>query len=127
MSTGIEAELRAALTERAHDVPAHVEERLRGIDYRPRSQALDPRVALATGAGLAATGGASSRLSGWAPEPPRRLPAGQPRRPNRQPSRRQAHRNAAPRSSLGRGGRRPASQRRAGSRFSPTRVGHSRP
>ncbi len=57
MSTGIEAELRAALTERAHDVPARVEERLRGIDYRPRSRALDPRVALATGAGLAATGG----------------------------------------------------------------------
>ena len=58
MSKGIEDELRAALTERAHDVPAHVEERLRGIDYRPRSRALDPRVALATGAGLAATGGA---------------------------------------------------------------------
>jgi hypothetical protein len=83
MSKGIEAELRAALTERAHDVPAHVEERLRGIDYRPRSRALDPRVALATGAGLAATGGAvvaivglgagtSPAFAGWTatPTPP---------------------------------------------------------
>ena len=57
MSKGIEAELRAALTERAHDVPGHVEERLRGVDYRPRSRVLDPRVALATSVGLAATGG----------------------------------------------------------------------
>lgn len=83
MSKGIETELRAALTERAHDVPAHVEERLRGIDYRPRSRALDPRVALATGAGLAATGGAvvaivglgagtSPAFAGWTatPTPP---------------------------------------------------------
>jgi hypothetical protein len=83
MSKGIEAELRAALAERAHDVPAHVEERLRGIDYRPRSRALDPRMALATGAGLAATGGAvvaivglgagtSPAFAGWTatPTPP---------------------------------------------------------
>ena len=57
MSNGIEAELRAALTERAHDVPGDVEERLRGVDYRPRSRALGPRAALTTGVGLAATGG----------------------------------------------------------------------
>jgi hypothetical protein len=82
MSKGIEAELRAALTERAHDVSADVEGRLRAIDYRPRSRALDPRLALATGAGLAATGGAvvaivglgagtSPAFAGWTATPTR--------------------------------------------------------
>jgi hypothetical protein len=64
MTEGLETQLRAALAERAQDVPAEARERLRRIDYRPRSRALRPRVALATGAGLAATGGAVVALVG---------------------------------------------------------------
>jgi len=82
MIEGLEAELRAAFAERAHDVPAQVGERLRRIDYRPRSRALSPRMALATGAGLAATGGAvvalvglgagtSPAFAGWSATPTR--------------------------------------------------------
>jgi hypothetical protein len=64
MTNELETQLRAALAERARSVPAHAEAKLRQIDYRPRAGALQPRVALATGAGLAATGGAVVALVG---------------------------------------------------------------
>jgi hypothetical protein len=64
MSETLEAELRAAFAERAHDVPAQAVDRLRRIDYRPRSRTLRPRVAVGAGAALAATGGAVVALVG---------------------------------------------------------------
>jgi hypothetical protein len=80
MIEGLEVELRAALVERAEDVPADVQERLRRIDYRPRSRSLSPRMALAAGTGLAATSGAivaivglgagtSPAFAGWSATP----------------------------------------------------------
>jgi hypothetical protein len=82
MSKGIETELRATLAERAQDVPPEAVERLRRIDYRPRSQALSPRLAIAGAAGLAATSGAvvaivglgagtSPAFAGWTATPTR--------------------------------------------------------
>ncbi len=64
MSEALEAELRAAFAERAHDVSAQAVDRLRRIDYRPRSRTLRPRVAFGAGAALAATGGAVVALVG---------------------------------------------------------------
>ncbi|MGD1051509.1 MAG: hypothetical protein ABR947_10590 [Solirubrobacteraceae bacterium] len=80
MSEVLENELRAAFAERAGTLPAHAGERLRQIDYRPRSRILRPRVAIGAGAGLAATGGvvvalvglgagASPAFAGWTPTP----------------------------------------------------------
>jgi hypothetical protein len=64
MNEKLETELRAAFAERAEDIPAFVRERVCRIDYRPRSRALGPRVALGASAALAATGGAVVALAG---------------------------------------------------------------
>jgi len=64
MNEKLEAELRAVLAERAQDVPAHVRDRIARIDYRPRSRARGPRVALGAGVALAATGGVVVALVG---------------------------------------------------------------
>jgi hypothetical protein len=64
MSEALEAELRAAFAERAHDVSAEAVDRLRRTDYRPRSRTMHPRVAFGAGAAFAATGGAVVALVG---------------------------------------------------------------
>jgi hypothetical protein len=64
MSQLLEMEVRAALAERAREIPEHAAERLRRIDYRPRARALGPRAAVGAGAGLAATCGVTVALVG---------------------------------------------------------------
>jgi hypothetical protein len=78
----LETSLRAALAERAADVPPAAGSRLRGLDYRPRSLDVRPRVALgalgatasaaaATVAVISLTAGASSAFAGWTTSPSR--------------------------------------------------------
>ena len=64
MSEVLEAELRAAFAERAHDVSAQTVDKIRRTDYRPRSRTMHPRMAFGAGAALAATGGAVAALVG---------------------------------------------------------------
>jgi hypothetical protein len=72
----LETELRAALHERAERV--HASQSLLGVDYHPRTRRLQPRLALAGGAAVAAgasaavlsfSGGTSNAFAGWTPKP----------------------------------------------------------
>ncbi len=67
MREGLEAELHAVFVERAQEIPAQAQERLRAIDYRPRSWAPRSRVALGASAGLVVTAGAVVALVGLGP------------------------------------------------------------
>jgi hypothetical protein len=58
MREGLEDELHAAFVARAQEIPTQAQERLRRIDYRPRSWAPRAGVALGASAGLAVTAGA---------------------------------------------------------------------
>ena len=80
MSDGLETRLRSAFAEQARQLPAQAEQRLRAIDYQPRSRTLDPRLLAGASAGLAATGGAivaivglgagaSPAFAGWSATP----------------------------------------------------------
>ncbi len=80
MTEQLEADLRAALRERAADVPAAPIARLTHRDYHPRTRRLRRPVAigaLASAAGTAGavavvvslTAGASSAFAGWSPTP----------------------------------------------------------
>jgi hypothetical protein len=78
MVNQLEAELRDALAERAHQVPPSAGLRLRQRDYRPRTGRVRPRLALgalATSAGTAGLAvaivgpGASNAFAGWASAP----------------------------------------------------------
>jgi hypothetical protein len=64
MREGLETELHAVFAERAREIPAQAEERLRAVDYRPRARALRPRVAIGASAALAVTAGAVVALVG---------------------------------------------------------------
>ncbi len=80
MTDQLEAEVRAALRERAAQVPTASIARLTHLDYRPRTRRLRPPVAigaLTTAAGTAGavavivslTAGASNAFAGWTPTP----------------------------------------------------------
>ena len=85
MTEQLETELRAALRERAAQVPAASIARLTHLDYHPRTRQLRPPVAigaLATAAGTAGavavvislSAGASNAFAGWTPTPTRPAP-----------------------------------------------------
>jgi hypothetical protein len=80
MTDQLEPALRAALQERAAEVPAASVARLHHLDYHPRTRRLRPPVAigaLASAAGTAGavaivislSAGASSAFAGWSPKP----------------------------------------------------------
>lgn len=81
MTEQLEAQLSAALRERADQVPAATVARLTHHDYRPRTRGLSPPLAIgaftaaaAGAAGTAAvifslTAGASNAFAGWTPTP----------------------------------------------------------
>ena len=80
MTEQLESELRAALRERADQVPAASTARLSHFDYHPRTRRLRPPVAigaLASAAGTAGavaiaislSAGASNAFAGWSPRP----------------------------------------------------------
>jgi len=79
MTEQLEAEVRAALRERAAQVPTASVARLTQIDYHPRARRLRPPLAigaLTTAAGVGAvaaivslTAGASNAFAGWTPKP----------------------------------------------------------
>lgn len=79
MTDQIEAEVRAALRERAAQVPTASIARLTHLDYHPRTRRLRPPLAIgalttAAGAGTVAvivslTAGASNAFAGWTPKP----------------------------------------------------------
>jgi hypothetical protein len=82
MTEPLETELRAAFAEQARQVPANASERLRQIDYQPRTRTLSPRLAIGTGAGLALaatagivvalvglSSGAAPAFAGWTAKP----------------------------------------------------------
>jgi len=79
MTDQLEAEVRAALHERAARVPTASIARLTQIDYHPRTRRLRPPLAIgllttAAGAGTVAvivslTAGASNAFAGWTPTP----------------------------------------------------------
>jgi len=85
MTEQLETELRAALRERAGQVPAASIARLSHLDYNPRIRRLRPPVAigaLASAAGTAGavavvislSAGASNAFAGWSPTPTRPAP-----------------------------------------------------
>ena len=79
MTEQLEAEVRAALRERAAHVPTASIARLTHLDYHPRTRRLRPPLAIgalttAAGAGTVAvivslTAGASNAFAGWTPTP----------------------------------------------------------
>ena len=79
MTEQLEAEVRAALRERAAHVPTASIARLTHLDYHPRTRRLRPPLAIgaltsAAGAGTVAvivslTAGASNAFAGWTPKP----------------------------------------------------------
>jgi hypothetical protein len=80
MTQQLESDLRAALSERAAQVPAASIARLAGLDYKPRVRRLRPPVAIgavASAAGAAGavavvislSAGASNAFAGWTPTP----------------------------------------------------------
>jgi uncharacterized membrane protein YgcG len=79
MTDQLEAHVRAALRERAAQVPTASVARLTHLDYHPRTRRLRPPLAIgalttAAGAGTVAvivslTAGASSAFAGWTPTP----------------------------------------------------------
>jgi len=85
MTGQLETELRAALRERAAQIPTASIARLTHLDYHPRTRRLRPPVAigaLATAAGTAGavavvislSAGASNAFAGWTPTPTRPAP-----------------------------------------------------
>ena len=85
MTEQLESELRTALREHAAQVPAASIDRLRHVDYRPRTRRVRPSLAiggLASVAGVAGaaavvislTAGASSAFAGWTATPTAPLP-----------------------------------------------------
>lgn len=64
MIDAIEDELRAALADRAREVPAEARQRIRRADYRPRTRTVRPRMALGGVAVVAASSGAVIALVG---------------------------------------------------------------
>jgi hypothetical protein len=85
MTDQLETELRAALRERASQIPTASIARLTHLDYHPRTRRLRPPVAigaLATAAGTAGavavvislSAGASNAFAGWTPTPTRPAP-----------------------------------------------------
>ena len=85
MTDQLETELRAALRERAAQIPTASIARLTHLDYHPRTRRLRPPVAigaLATAAGTAGavavvislSAGASNAFAGWTPTPTRPAP-----------------------------------------------------
>ena len=85
MTEQLESELRTALREHAAQVPAASIDRLRHVDYRPRTRRLRPSLAiggLASVAGVAGaaavvislTAGASNAFAGWTATPTAPLP-----------------------------------------------------
>jgi len=82
MTEQLQTELRAALRERAAQVPAASIARLAHLDYHPRTRRLRPPVAIGALAGAAGTAGAvavvislsagaSNAFAGWSPTPTR--------------------------------------------------------
>jgi hypothetical protein len=79
MTPQLEADLRAAFAQRASEVPRGAGDRLRQIDYRPRSRRVRPPMAFGALAGAAGTaavaasivglGAASSAFAGWTSTP----------------------------------------------------------
>lgn len=80
MTRQLEADLRAALAQHASEVPPGAGERLRQVDYHPRSRRMRPPIAVGALAGAAGTAavaasvvglgaGASSAFAGWTPSP----------------------------------------------------------
>jgi hypothetical protein len=80
MTEQLEAEVRAALHDRAAHVPAVTVARLTRVDYHPRTRRLRPRLAIGGLAGAAGaagavaavislTAGASSAFAGWSATP----------------------------------------------------------
>jgi len=85
MTERLQTELRAALRERAAQVPAASIARLTHLDYHPRTRRLRPPVAIGALAGAAGTAGtvavvislsagASNAFAGWSPTPTRPAP-----------------------------------------------------
>jgi hypothetical protein len=85
MTEQLESELRAALRERADQVPEASIARLSHVDYHPRTRRLRPPLAigaLASAAGTAGavavvislSAGASNAFAGWSPKPTRPAP-----------------------------------------------------
>ncbi len=64
MIDALEDELRAALAERAREIPAEARQRIRTVDCHPRTRALGPRMALGGVAVVAASTGAVVALVG---------------------------------------------------------------
>lgn len=80
MTEQLESELRAALRERAAQVPAASIAHLNHLDYHPRTRRLRPPLAIGALAGAAGTAGAvaivislsagaSNAFAGWSPKP----------------------------------------------------------
>ena len=79
MNQQFEDDLGAAFSKRASDIPTEASERLRRIDYHPRTSRISPRLTLGALAGVAATtmavvsvfvlGGATAAFAGWTASP----------------------------------------------------------
>jgi hypothetical protein len=81
MNQQLESDVHDAFSAFASGIPAEASQRLRGIDYRPRTARLSPRLTAGVMIGAAATtttivsvvvlGGSQTAFAGWSPSPSR--------------------------------------------------------